>query len=595
MTGAPDTTTPWRALAVMVALALAVGLGAHVTGVLGGLERATVEARFDTRGADPPDDVAVVAIDAKTFGDLRQQWPFPRSLHGKVVRRLHAAGARQIVYDVQFTEPSEPREDEALYSAIDDVGGAVLATSESDGRGNTQVLGGDENLRAAGAEAAASDLSNDKGSVTRFHRQVAGLDTLAFAAARRAGGPRLPPDALGGEGAWIDYRGPAGTIPSLSFSDVLRGRFPAEAVRGRVVVVGAAAPTLRDVHPTPAGDELMAGAEVQANATWTALHGLPLRDLPGWLSFLLVGLLALVAPVAGSRLPGAAAAVAVLVTALAFLFGAQLAFEAGVVVPVVAPLLALLTGGIAFIGWSRLSERRARLDALRDNEVLEARVRERTDELWQTQLEIVRRLGRAVDWRDGDTGEHVDRIGRFCEQLALAAGMTAPEAELLRHASVLHDVGKVGIPDHILNKPSRLDAEEWEIMKTHTTIGASILDGSESELMELARTVALTHHESWDGNGYPVGLRGEAIPFAGRICAICDVFDALLSPRPYKEPWPFEEVIAEMASLRGRKFDPNLLDVFLTLAPDLHREHFAQSGAVSVVASAETAAAPVSP
>ncbi|HYI36547.1 MAG TPA: CHASE2 domain-containing protein [Thermoleophilaceae bacterium] len=583
MRRAPVTAGPAAALALIVALAFAVGVAAQVTGALGGLERATVEARFGIRGAEKPRDVAVVAIDDKTFGDLRQQWPFPRSLHGRVVRRLHAAGAREIVYDVQFTEPSEPREDEALYRAIDDVGGAVLATSESDGRGNTQVLGGDENLRAAGSEAAASDLSNDKGSVNRFRHDVAGLDTLATAAARRVGGPRVAPELFAGGGAWIDYRGPAGTVPSVSFSDVLRGQFPAEAVRGRVVVVGAAAPTLRDVHPTPAGDELMAGAEVQANAIWTALHGAPLRSAPGWLSLVLIALLALVAPVAGWRLPGLGALAVVVGAGLAFLVGAQMAFHAGVMVPVVAPLLALLAGSVAFIAWSRLSERRARLDALRDKEILEARVRERTDELWQTQLEVVRRLGRAVDWRDGDTGEHVDRIGRFCEQLGLAAGMGEAEAELLRHASLLHDVGKVGIPDRILNKPGPLDDEEWEVMKTHTTIGASILEGAESELMELARSVALTHHESWDGAGYPAGLRGAEIPLAGRICAVCDVFDALLSPRPYKDPWPLDEVLAELQRLRGIKFDPLLLDAFLALAPELYEKNFAPTAGVNVV------------
>ena len=341
-----------------------------------------------------------------------------------------------------------------------------------------------------------------------------------------------------------------------------------------MVVVGAAAPTLRDIHPTPAGDELMAGAEVQANAIWTALHGIPLRTAPPWLSVILVVLLASVAPLAGWRLRGVVAVPVVLLAALAFLVGAQLAFAAGVVIQVVAPLLALLAGAVAFITWSRLSERRARLDTLRDNAVLEQRVRERTDELWQTQLEVVRRLGRAVDWRDGDTGEHVDRIGQFCERLGLATGMDASEAELLRHASVLHDVGKVGIPDRILNKPGPLDPGEWEVMKTHTTIGASILEGAESELMVLARSIALTHHESWDGTGYPAGLRGEEIPLAGRICAICDVFDALLSPRPYKDPWELEDVIAELARLRGTKFDPALLDTFLALAPELHAEHF---------------------
>ena len=186
---------------------------------------------------------------------------------------------------------------------------------------------------------------------------------------------------------------------------------------------------------------------------------------PAWLSLTLTALLALLAPLAGARLPGRIAVAVVVAGALAYLGAAQLAFVWNVVIPLVGPMLALVTGAVAFIAWGRLSEGRARLDALHDNEILEARVRERTDELWQTQREIVRRLGRAVDWRDGETGEHVDRIGGFCEQLGLATGMSASEAELLRYAAVLHDVGKVGIPDRILNKPGPLDRDEWEVMK----------------------------------------------------------------------------------------------------------------------------------
>jgi putative two-component system response regulator len=254
--------------------------------------------------------------------------------------------------------------------------------------------------------------------------------------------------------------------------------------------------------------------------------------------------------------------------------GAQVAFQAGVIIDVAAPLVALVVSAVATIAWSQLTEHRAWLLVLRDNELLEARVRERTEELRLTQLEIVRRLGAAVEWRDADTGQHVDRIGRFSERLALAAGMSVPDAELLRHASALHDVGKVGIPDRILNKPGPLDAHEWEVMKTHTTIGASILDGSESELMKLARTVALTHHENWDGTGYPTGLRGDEIPLAGRICTICDVFDALLSPRPYKNPWGLEDAISEITDLSGTKFDPSLVDTFLPLARSMHTDDF---------------------
>ena len=136
---------------------------------------------------------------------------------------------------------------------------------------------------------------------------------------------------------------------------------------------------------------------------------------------------------------------------------------------------------------------------------------------------------------------------------------------MLRWSAAVHDVGKIGVPDAILRKPGPLDPAEREIMKTHTTIGASILAGSRSPLVKLAETVALTHHERWDGGGYPAGLAGEAIPLVGRICAICDSFDALTSERPYKSAWPVEEALEEIARERGGQFDPDLAGQFITL------------------------------
>jgi CHASE2 domain-containing sensor protein len=565
-----------RPLACVALIAFAVGAAVQATGALDGLERATLKTRFDIRGAERPDDVVVVAIDAKSFDVLREQWPFPRSLHGKAIRRLHAAGAREIVYDVQFTEPTEPREDLALYKAIEAAGGAVLATSESDEHGHTNVLGGDANLRRIGARAAASDLSNDSaGSITRFPREVGGLETLPVVAAERAGAPRLPASAFEDGGAWIDYRGPPGSIETVSFSDVVRGRFAPGAFRDRVVVVGASAPTLRDVHATPVGgDEPMAGAEVQANAIWTALHGASLHQPSPLTGFVLIALLALVAPLVGVRFPALLAGLAVPVAGALFLVGAQLAFEAGLLLDVVAPLAALVVGGVGTIAWSQLVESRVRRAVTRDNELLEERVRERTEELWQTQVEVLQRLGVAIEWRDAETGSHIERIGAFCERLALEVGMSPADSELLRHASALHDVGKVGIPDEILTKPGPLDADEWETMKTHTTIGGDILSGSSSALVQLSQTIALTHHEHWDGGGYPLGLSGERIPLAGRICAVCDVFDALLSARPYKDPWPLERTLPEIERLSGTQFDPGLVAAFLPIARDLHREWF---------------------
>jgi len=567
------------ALAAVALLACAAGLSARESGALEPLEREALKARFDVRGPEPVKGLLVVGIDANTFDDLQVRWPFKRSLHGRVVRHLHAAGARTIVYDVQFTEQTKPRQDLALYNALGDAGGGILATSESD-HGRTNVLGGDDNLRAIHARAAASDLRNDtSGAIASFPDQIAGLKSIAVATTERVTGKS--PDATGFRDgkAWIDYRGPPGTIPTVSFSDVYNGRVPESKIRGRIVVVGGTAPTLRDVHSTPVGgEELMAGAEVQANAIWTALGDLPLRSGAPLLNLAILALLAMLAPLARWRLPlGAVSCVTVLAGA-AFLAGAQLAFESGMILDVASPLLALVIGAFGAIAWSEFAERRVRYRVSRDNELLEQRVRERTADLADAEREIAHRLGVAVEWRDAETGVHIERMGRMCERLAREVGMSIVEAELLRHASALHDVGKVGIPDEILLKPAKLDPAEWAKMKTHTTIGASILSGSKSALVQMAEEIARSHHERWDGSGYPDGLRGDEIPLAARICAVCDVFDALLSPRPYKAPWPLPDVVRELALLRGTHLDPALVDAFLPLAADLHAECFADGG-----------------
>ncbi len=204
-------------------------------------------------------------------------------------------------------------------------------------------------------------------------------------------------------------------------------------------------------------------------------------------------------------------------------------------------MTALSAGAAATVVAGYLLVARERRRIATYNAILEGKVLERTAQLHATQLEIVQRLGQAVDFRDEETGEHIKRMSELSHQLGLAAGMSADEAEMLRHAAALHDVGKIGVPDHVLSKPGKLDSAEWETMKSHTTIGAQLLAGSDSPLVQMAERVALTHHERWDGSGYPAGFAGEQIPLVGRICAICDVFDALTSERPYKRAWSVEE------------------------------------------------------
>jgi putative two-component system response regulator len=199
------------------------------------------------------------------------------------------------------------------------------------------------------------------------------------------------------------------------------------------------------------------------------------------------------------------------------------------------------------------------------NANLETEVAERTRDLEQARLEILDRLAIAAEYRDDATQEHAWRLGRTSALLALGLGLPDQEVELIRRAAPLHDIGKIGIPDAILLKPGRLTDEEFEQIKTHTTIGAEILSGSRSQLLGMAERIALTHHERWDGRGYPRGLAGEQIPLPGRIVAVADVFDALTHERPYKPAWPLQEAVAEIPSQAGGQFDPDVVGAFLQL------------------------------
>lgn len=191
------------------------------------------------------------------------------------------------------------------------------------------------------------------------------------------------------------------------------------------------------------------------------------------------------------------------------------------------------------------------------------------DELKRTHLELIQRLGRAAEFKDNETGMHVMRMSHVSGRLALQLGMDPYFSEQLIHAAPMHDIGKIGIPDHVLLKPGKLNDEELALMRKHPEMGAKILDNSTSPLIRLAHSVALYHHEKWDGSGYPFGLKGEAIPIEARIVAVADVFDALLNKRPYKEAWPVEAAVAEIESNRGKHFDPAIVDAMLQCLPDL--------------------------
>ncbi len=197
------------------------------------------------------------------------------------------------------------------------------------------------------------------------------------------------------------------------------------------------------------------------------------------------------------------------------------------------------------------------------NRELDRKVRQQTRDLHDTRLKIIRRLGRAAEFKDDNTGLHVIRMSHYAQILGAAAGMSEAMADLMLDAAPMHDIGKIGIPDSILQKPGPLNGSEWRIMKTHTQMGQDIIGDDDSALLKLASTVAISHHEHWDGSGYPHGLAGQDIPIAGRIVAVADVFDALTSIRPYKDSWSVEDALNYLQQHAGTQFDAKLVSLFI--------------------------------
>lgn len=207
---------------------------------------------------------------------------------------------------------------------------------------------------------------------------------------------------------------------------------------------------------------------------------------------------------------------------------------------------------------STLSQDRQHIDQL---------LQSRTKELRLSQLDIITRLAKATEIRDRCTGDHITKMSHYCATIGKTLGIKPELNKLLFHATPMHDVGKIGISDNILLKPGKLTSTEFQVMKRHTSIGAELLSGHNSTLLKVAKNIALTHHERWDGSGYPHGLRNKEIPLPGRITALCDVFDALTSPRPYKKPWPFDQAVHEIWKGKHTHFDPAIVDAFLKTLP----------------------------
>jgi adenylate cyclase len=351
-------------VAAVAVVATGLSVAAHEQDLLRWLELQSVDARFGVRGEQrQPKGVAVVAIDARTFSERpRDRWPFLRRRHAKAIEILHEAGAKVIAYDVQFTERSNPEDDGLLFDSVFRAGNVVLGTSEIAKGGKTRIFGGDPAVKEARARPASAQYDLDpNGVIRRIPYETDGLKTMPVVSYERAYGH--PPDREGfkPDGAWIDFAGPPRTIRTLSFSRLLAHDFPPDFFRGRIVVVGASAPSLQDVHPvSSSGADEMSGPEVQASAIATLQEGIPLRSVPDWIDIALIVLMALVAPVLGLRLGLTWVTIGALLAIGAFAVGAQIAFQAGDMIAVTYPLAAALLSTIGVVGIRYLTEVRER-------------------------------------------------------------------------------------------------------------------------------------------------------------------------------------------------------------------------------------------
>ncbi len=364
-----------RKAALLIAVALiAAGLGtlAYTSHLLRRPEQEMIDARFQIRGTERQRTAGfvLVNIDDTTFNyfrnhNLPSQWPFPRRYHARVIDELHRAGAKVIAFDVQFTEPTDPVDDNALIEAVGHAGNVVLSTTEVGPHGSTDVLGGEEVLRQVDARAANTSVIPDSDGVIRnMQYSIGGLRTFGVAVAEADTGRAVPASLFGGveKPVPIDYAGPPGTVRSISYSSVYDGRFAPGMFAGKIVIVGASAPTLQDLHQTPmSGGSPMAGDEVLANAAATVLAGIPLRKASGLVTVLLIVLVALLVCVAGMRLGTLGVALAGLGTLLLWTLATQFAFDSGTVLDYSDPAASLLlaTGGTVMVGlWADSRERR---------------------------------------------------------------------------------------------------------------------------------------------------------------------------------------------------------------------------------------------
>jgi adenylate cyclase len=573
---------------------------------------------------DPSTAIAIAAIDERSLAEVGQ-WPWPRDILARLIDAIRGLGARVVAVDILLAEPDRfERPTDAAFAAVVARGGVVVSYAftfddgaksandcilhpihpavidSRDGRSPVDQL-----FQATGVVCSLPDFSRSAGSsgflnatpdrdgllrriplLIEFEGAI--YPSLALAAVKKAhefdrvtlvglagerarieaGGQQVPLDARGT--LLVRFRGGPGAYDHVPATDILNGRVPDGALQDRIVFVGATALGIQDVVSTPAGTA-MPGIDVHAAAADTLLQGDFVATPHYWRAYELaatfvLALLVVVAIASGGLLYGAIASILVLI---ALWSGTFLAVsDAGVyltpVFPTVGMGMVLLALTVATL---RHEHRRADSEQSR---------RERAHQF------AVHSLTSLMESRDGATGQHARRTQQYSRLLAtrLAAlgrfrkELTPERIELIARLSPLHDIGKVGVRDAVLYKPGTLSDEELDEIRRHPVFGHETLavagrragvEGDE-ELLQLAKDIVYTHHERWDGRGYPRGLKGEAIPLAGRIMAVVDVYDALSNARSYRGRLTHEEAVSTIVSGRGTHFDPDIVDAFLAIA-----------------------------
>jgi adenylate cyclase len=350
-------------LSVVAIGATGFGIAAYGTRLLRSLELSTVNTRFSIRGNErAPKNIVVVAIDDTSFSAVNKQWPFPRAVEGRVLNRIAAGHPAAVAFDVVFSQPSSlgQNDDLALLNAVNDAGNkTVFSIQETDGKGNFEFMGsgqGAKLLKEVGAYPASTFFPFDPGGVTRrISYSANSLLTFPVVTAQLATHRRVDPKQFHGGSAWIDYVGPTGRFPTVSFGDVYQHKVPASFFKGKIVLVGATAASLQDLHPTST-DAQMPGVEIQANAIDTILRGFPLGSVPGWMNIVLIVLLGVTVPLASLRLGVVASLGLAVALGVVFAIAVQLAFDAGVIFSFVYPLAALILSAVGSLAVRLITE-----------------------------------------------------------------------------------------------------------------------------------------------------------------------------------------------------------------------------------------------